>query len=340
MTMTNMAISKIGIEPPWDMMGIDAHLEAFAKVRVRHPKINKAFERISGAIGPHSGTGIILLLGPTGAGKSALSRLLKAHYFDKYASAIDADPSMVPFVYVEAEQPGGKRVPWHILYQAMGRELNEPILNRKLDTHYADGRQVIIPKSASDIYALSNSIKTALKLRRTKGLVVDEAIHIVDSKDKAMELNVLKSYCNSNATTLIIVGSYDLLEVLESNAQLLRRTEIIHLSRYKSGDKVDELGFKKTLDILQNCLPITTIPDLTAYSQMLQKHCVGCVGVLSDTLARLLGNVLRANGVFREEHLEDALESDAKVEKLEHAAKEGEDRVAGYLNRPKLQRDE
>ena len=58
MTMTNMAISKIGTEPPWDMMGIDAHLEAFAKVRVRHPKINKAFERISGAIGPHSGTGI------------------------------------------------------------------------------------------------------------------------------------------------------------------------------------------------------------------------------------------------------------------------------------------
>jgi hypothetical protein len=126
-------------------------------------------------------------------------------------------------------------------------------------------------------------------------------------------MNALKSLANVSGVTLALVGSYDLYRLPMLSGQLARRTAIIHLRRYRAGEKTDDECFRRVLRTLQRRLPLEPMPDLERYSAKLQLACVGCVGTLKDTLMRALAITLERGGGWKDDYLRRALLADASV---------------------------
>lgn len=70
------------------------------------------------------------------------------------------------------------------------------------------------------------------------------------------------------------------------------------------------------------------MPDIEKYSQPLQQACVGCVGILKDTITRALAFALRNKGIWREEYLERSLLSEAQVTAILEEVLEGEESIS------------
>ena len=74
-----------------------AHLDAFKAVKVRHPHLDEADQLLSQAIDEHAGYTHVLLYGPSGVGKSTLTRRIAERFI-----AEETNRAVVPVVWVEA----------------------------------------------------------------------------------------------------------------------------------------------------------------------------------------------------------------------------------------------
>jgi hypothetical protein len=274
----------------------DEKLEYFHSITVQHPRMELALEDIMLLSAENTGTDIILLVGPTGVGKSATIEIIRRKFVGTYSTEMQADPGFIPIASIEAPCSGEQSFSWRILYMRLGEALSEPLLERKALTIVdPNGARLSSAPRSTTVAALRVSIEKALRHRRTRLVVIDEAAHVLancgDAK-LASHMNALKSLANVSGVTLALVGSYDLYRLPMLSGQLARRTAIIHLRRYHAGDKADEECFRRTLRTLKRRLPLRTMPDLDQYSAKLQLACVGCIGTLKDTLMRALSLTL------------------------------------------------
>src|SRR5690349_16000542 len=74
-----------------------AKLDAFKAVKVRHPHLDAADRLLSHAIEEHAGYTHALLYGPSGVGKSTVTRRIAERFV-----ASESDRAVVPVVWVEA----------------------------------------------------------------------------------------------------------------------------------------------------------------------------------------------------------------------------------------------
>jgi hypothetical protein len=318
----------------------EQRLQYFKSVVIRHPRMDEALDEVMMLAAPNTGTDIILLIGPTGVGKSATIELTERRFVEKYNTELRADHSFIPLVSIEAPASGEHNFSWRILYTRLGEALKEPLLNRKAVTIVdRDGARISNSPSGSTVAALRTSIEKALLHRRTRLVVIDEAAHVLSNCGEAKltsHMNALKSLGNLSGVTLALVGSYDLYKLPTLSGQLARRTAIIHLGRYRSGSKADEECFRRSLRTLQNRLPLQTIPDLERYSSKLQIVCVGCIGTLKETLTRALSMTLEKGGTWKDDYLRRALLADAPLAAILQETLAGEKVLANatYGNRP------
>lgn len=265
----------------------------------------------------NTGTDIILLIGPTGAGKSATIQTVERKFIETHRAELQADASFVPITCIEAPASGEQNFSWRMLYTRLGEALNEPLLERKTLTIVdPNGTRISSTPRGSTVAALRISVEKGLEHRRTRLAVIDEAAHILANCGDAKlssHMNALKSLANVSGVTLALVGSYDLYKLPTLSGQLARRTAIIHLSRYREGDRRDEECFRRSLRTLQNRLPLRTIPDLERYSAKLQIACVGCIGTLKETLTRALSIALERGGMWKDDYLRRALLTNAQL---------------------------
>jgi predicted amidophosphoribosyltransferase len=335
--MTNSGISKLGFKAPFTKAQMEAHLKAFDKVKVKHPKINDAFAKAHRMIGPYTGADIGMIVGPTGVGKTAMINLLARAIQREYAEEMVADPSIVPVVVVPAPSDGEKRSrPWAQFYSRVGEILNEPLLNRKSETCLMEDQTMVKTSLHTPTRQLRASIEIALKQRKTKVLIIDEAAHLFTYGGGVLaeDFDTLKSLCVDLGITLLVVGSYDLFDILQLSGQIMRRTQIIHMERYMPATEKDVGHFERVIGELQKAFPLTSIPDLTVYAQILQTATVGCVGTLQQTFARLLNYTLINEGVFTMEIFQDALLSETQLAAMLAETISGEARVAAHSRKP------
>jgi len=107
---------------------------------------------------------------------------------------------------------------------------------------------------------------------------------------------------NICGVTFVLVGSYDLYDIMSLNGQLARRTHTVHFTRYLKDDAADYKAFKKTAEALVKQMPVTGEVDLQRWLDPLFERSIGCVGIMKDMLQRALTLALINGGVWKDEY--------------------------------------
>lgn len=145
------------------------------------------------------------------------------------------------------------------------------------------------------------------------------------------QLDTLKSLSNEYGVQWILLGSYDLFELVSLSGQLARRTHVIHFGRYREDVPEDVRAFRGCLKKLGEGMPALMEVDLLRYAEVFHQNTMGCVGTLRTVLKRL--DLLVAKMGWSEETLRTALLTEAQVTQIMREIVEGEERIAPGLQR-------
>jgi hypothetical protein len=149
------------------------------------------------------------------------------------------------------------------------------------------------------------------------------------------QLDTLKSLSNDYDVQWILLGSYDLFELVSLSGQLARRTHVIHFGRYREDVTEEVKTFTGCLRHLAKGMPALKDIDLVRYTEVFQQNTLGCVGTLRTVLRRL--DLMVAEKGWSEDVLRKALLTEAQVTQILREVLEGEQRIAPGLKRNLLE---
>jgi hypothetical protein len=322
---------------------------SFKQSKIAHTRIAIVLKKLMRMILPDSGFDIVLLIGPTGVGKTAALTALESHIENMYREEMAIDRNFIPAIKIEIPEPGPRQFAYSSFYKELLSQLNDPLSDKKVETVRHNGiTSIKRPTGHTNVAALHMALKGALVTRRTRVVIIDEAAHLlghVTGNDLINLTNALKSLANVD-TRLVLAGSYDLLKLATLNAQLSRRTRVIHFERYGFGknNSQDEAIFRKCLEQLQNKLPTKYKPNFLGFSDAIHRACFGCIGILKQTFQRALESYLNESDDTKNrwtmDHFQDALLPLGTMNKIREETIKGEKDIQGYLRAEKLQDNE
>jgi hypothetical protein len=219
------------------------------------------------------------------------------------------------------------------IYIRILEALEEPLLDKK--TAYGDvsvyrngeGKVVVEPAS---IVRYRRAVEKALQFRKPC-LLFDEAQHLLDIGGLTLEdtMDWIKSIANMGQCLIVLFGTYEMLDFVDLNEQLMCRSKIIHFHRYKN--KVKDLEvFDRILLSFQMNMPLAETPNLLEYSDYLYERTGGCVGNLYNWLLGAYDVALTANDqTLTLEHLTSTVPlTEIQAAKLDANIAEDEERFA------------
>lgn len=305
--------------------------------RIRHSRIAAAIEECSLLLEAGNSANLLLLCGPTGAGKTTLGNFLVETATKHHAENLAADPGCIPAIRVEAPASGEREFSWRLFFKrildALDVELDAPRTAYGIDP--ATGR-VARPRGTNpnSLAGLRTAVERSLKQRGTRFIVVDEAAHIARQCHPTLlelQFDTLKSLSNECGVQWILLGSYDLFELISLSGQLARRSHTIHFSRYREDVTEDIRAFQGCLKHFGHTLPALKQVDLLRYAEVFHRNTLGCIGILRDVLVRL--DLLVGRCGWSEDTLCRALLTEAQVTQILREIVEGEERIAPGLTR-------
>lgn len=287
-----------------------------------------------------SSADLILVCGPTGVGKSTLGHFLVEEELKKHAEEMAGNPGFMPAIRIEAPASGEKEFSWRLFYQrilhALEGELDAPRTAYGVDPE--TGR-VVRPRgnNTNRLSGMRTAVERSLRNRGTRFIVIDEAAHIINQCPPArlaQQLDTLKSLSNEYGVQWVLLGSYDLFDLMSLSGQLARRTHVVHFSRYRLDQDNDVRCFKSCLKQLAKGMPALQAIDLVGYADAFHQTTLGCIGTLRTVLMRL--DRLVASKGWSEDALCTALLTEAQVTQITREVLEGEERIAPGLHRNSL----
>ncbi|MBT2643433.1 AAA family ATPase [Bacillus sp. ISL-41] len=279
----------------------EERVEFFKNYTVAHPKMGLVLKELKKEI--YTGDcNVILIVGPSGVGKSRLfERTLHSVYLDM-AEQMEADKSIIPITGIELPNPDLGKFNWKDFYYRVLTGLNEPLIDHKVD-YQKFFNQVpkdrISTRKSETAPELRRSLENALYYRKTNALLIDEAQHFFKIENGrsvdigtgvaiTRQFNSLKSLANMANTKIVLFGTYALNAVINLDGQLSRRVKEVHFPRYDYRNKQDKKMFRSVLVTFQKLLPVHEEPNLTEHEEFIYENCVGCAGILKDWLQRCL----------------------------------------------------
>lgn len=314
------------------MLGPDrfARQLEFFQVHVHHKKIDLLLELLMPLLIPHSESNILLVTGAPGVGKSTVTRVLLRKLLDRHSSELESDTSTVPFVAVEAHADGNTRHGFAPLYRDMRDQLQGPNASG-MYFEMTDGVLRSIPQARETIASLRRAVEFGFRQRRTQVCVIDEAAHLLRFGRKAAVMDTLKSISNTSGVKWVLVGSYDLVDMLCESGQITRRTSILSLDRYDKSRREDLTEFARVVRLLMRKWPCPSPPALEAISAELFDASLGCVGLLKSALLEASALQLANDGKWRGDFLPRAVKSLGLLDVIRTEIEAGEKRVDKFL---------
>lgn len=273
-------------------------------VIVDHPSLDHGLSAVDEKSNPLLEKRLILLLGGSGVGKSALMRKLVEKRISRKAKEIEANQQLLPGIYYEIEAPDKGKFAFSSLYRGVLGVVNAALIERTLPITERQTRHKVMETLRIE-HAGRKLDPDALKKRFIENLIdrqielacFDEAINVfkvgkprseIDRKDQLKEqADKLKTFGNKTPTTLVLAGAYDFFELTLVSGQIARRSTIVHIEPYAVTEEGLE-GFSTALIGLLVHLPIEHRLDPEIHATELFLQSLGCVGNLKNILSEAL----------------------------------------------------
>jgi energy-coupling factor transporter ATP-binding protein EcfA2 len=310
---------------------LPGHVEAFRSFTMAHPRLVEAKHALLDAIESSSAGSLILVVGPTGAGKTTLRRKVEETLTEKMAASMEIHPGQLPFISVEAVAQDNGNFQWRDHFQRMLIQIHEPLIDHKIGLPRGDrgkdGHYAVWPRGYTG-YQLQQSVENAMRYRRPAAVFIDEAQHLArmsSGRKLADQLDVIKSIASRTETIHVLIGTYELLAFRNLSGQLSRRSVDLHFCRYRAESADDLDVFRNVVFTFQNELSTANDFDLLGVWDFLYERSLGCIGILKDWLVRALIASSRTNTpALNLDILQKTALSGSQCEKILAEAREGE----------------
>jgi len=235
---------------------------------------------------------VIAICGPSRVGKtSCIKDVAKAQF-----GSPKSDGSQMPFVYVEvANESRGALLTTKALTAECLRAIHHP--------HYGSPELCSMAPEAFDAFihrtpeaSLKSALERGLCALQTIWAALDEAHHVKyveGGVDAAVRiLDSWKCLASKASITLVLSGSFELLDFLRRSAHLLGRLELICFDRYKLDDIEDVRAWDKILVTLSPFLKFSSPREsLRDWNDLLYEGSLGCIGLLLKWIRRALSRM-------------------------------------------------
>ncbi|WP_334173565.1 ATP-binding protein [Sinomonas sp.] len=299
----------------------------FAAKVVAHPRLKQTHLALLHTIDTPAGASLILVVGPTGVGKTTLRLRLEQQLLAGALPEMERDPGHLPVVALEAAAPDSGQFNWKDYYTRALLALEEPLIKDKIDHALRGTGRVRIERSTSTP-DLRRALEQCLRQRRVAVVIVDEAQHLrrlTSGRRLLDQMDTLKSLAALSGAVHVLVGTYELLGLADLSAQLSRRSVVLHFGRYHAETPEDLLAFKSVLLTFQRHLPLATEPDLLGRWEEFYERSAGCVGVLKTWLQQALAAALEAGAAtLTWQHLERSAPATRTLLSMVRESTEGE----------------
>ncbi|WP_194138569.1 AAA family ATPase [Bacillus cereus] len=104
----------------------------FQNLTINHKTMQDTMDVLLENIFKPAGASIIMVLGPSGVGKTTLKRLVEVKLIEKLIPKLEADPGMIPVAGVELVSPDLGNFNWKDYYKRALQALKEPLIEHKI----------------------------------------------------------------------------------------------------------------------------------------------------------------------------------------------------------------
>ena len=312
---------------PWN-----TRIQSFQSFTMAHPHLITARDAMMNAIHEVPPNSLILVLGPTGVGKTTLRTKIEQLLASELLTMLQDDRGRFPVVSVECIAPESGCFNWRDHFRRLLIQMEEPLVDYKINpqapVRIGDRVTRFLPSARAVGAEYHHAVERALAFRRPVAVLVDEAQHLArvgSGRRLSDQLDVIKSLANRTKTVHVLIGTYELLAFRNLSAQLSRRSIDIHFPRYRADSASDLKAFRSIVKSFEQQLPLARPPDLLNDWQYLYERTIGCVGILKDWLTRALVSASKRNAEsLSRKDLESHALSVAQCDKMLSEAIEGE----------------
>jgi hypothetical protein len=268
--------------------------------KVLHDRFTRGLDQIAERVQYGSTSSITAVIGPTGAGKSALKDEF-TFQFDRATRNLPRDkcPAVLS---IDLQAPERGPFNWRDdFYKPALVAMNEPCVDLKIDLellrHKArDGdTKPLFGRSHQTIPQFREQFRSALERCRVIAVFIDEAGHMRRPTSKNgvfTQYDSLKSRSDGTKSHFVLLGTIELADIFSQSGQISRRVFPIWMSPYSLNERAAFLG---GLEAIQQKLDRPMAFSLGDKVEEILMHVYGSFGLVHDWIDRALVKTIEQN---------------------------------------------